>query len=166
MPEERSLDPRFDPRYQRGFDPSTMPVEPETLRAPVEQVGPVPPASTVPPPPTRERERLGTDDGGDGDEEFVPGSSRNPFRLALLLVSIGFLVLAAAILWWTANNQSAYLYGSAVETAQGWMFQSLTTTLPPAAIVAGFVGLAIWLGLGALGAKAAAPARPERARDE
>jgi hypothetical protein len=166
MPEERSLDPRFDPRYQRGFDPSTMPVEPETVRAPVEQVAPLPPASPVSPRPTRHQERLEEDQDEEGDEEFEQAPTRNPFRLALLLLSIGFLALAAAILWWTANNQSAYLYGSAVETAQGWMFQSLTASLPAAAIVAGFVGLAIWLGLGALSAQADANDRSDRDRGE
>jgi hypothetical protein len=164
MPEERSLDPRFDPRYQRGFDPSTLPVEPDTLRAPAEDAGPVPPASPVPAPTVRDQGRL--DDDERDDEELGQVPTRNPFRLALLLVSIGFLVLAAAILWWTANNQSAYLYGSAVESAQGWMFQSLTSTLPAAAIVAGFVGFAIWLGLGALAAKTDAGVRPERSRGE
>jgi hypothetical protein len=164
MPEERSLDPRFDPRYQRGFDPSTMPVEPETLRAPVEEAGPVPPTSPVPAPPERERERFDADERVDEELESAP--SRNPFRLALLLVSIGFLVLAAAILWWDANNQTIYPYGSALETAQGRMFQTLVGILPPAAIVAGFVGLAIWLGLGALDASADRSYRPERTRGE
>jgi hypothetical protein len=139
-------------------------VEPEALRAPVEQVGPVPPASPVSAPPVGEPGRLEADERDDDEREQVP--TRNPFRLALLLVSIGFLMLAAAILWWTANNQSAYLYGSAVESAQGWMFQSLTSTLPAAAIVAGFVGFAIWLGLGALAAKTDARVGPERSRGE
>jgi hypothetical protein len=164
MPEERSLDPRFDPRFQRGFDPATMPVEPETLRAPVEEVGPVPPASPVPAAVTREAERHG--DLGSDDEESEPAPARNPFRMALLLVSVGFLVLAAATLWWTATNQNAYLYGSAIETAQGWMFQALTGIVPSAAILAGFVGIAIWLGLGALAAKGEAKVRPEQPRVE
>jgi hypothetical protein len=162
MAEERSLDPRFDPRFQRGFDPATMPVDPAVVRAPVEEVGPVPPASPVLPPASDGVEAAPLDDEDD-ELDQVPG--RNPFRIALLLVSVGLLVLAAAILWWTANNQSAYLYGSAVETAQGWMFQAITQIVPTAAIVAGFVGLAIWLGLGALAAKADVDSRRERARD-
>jgi len=163
MAEERSLDPRFDPRYQRGFDPATMPVDPETLRAPVEEIGAVPPTSPVVP-VQQEAVRLEPDD--DEDHELAALSTRNPFRLALLFVSIGFLVLATALLWWTATNQSAYLSGSAAETAQGWMFQSLTGILPPAAIVAGFVGIAIWLGLGALDARANAEGPREEPRDE
>jgi hypothetical protein len=154
MAEERSLDPRFDPRYQRGFDPATMPVEPETLRAPVEEVGPVPPASPVLP-PARDSARLAILD--DEDEEFEPAPTRNPFRLALLLVSIGLLVIAGALTWWVANNQNAFLSGSAAETAWNWTFQSLTQVVPPAALVAGFVGLGAWLALGALGSLRAQP---------
>lgn len=154
MAEDRSLDPRFDPRYQRGFDPATMPVEPSILRAPVEEVGPVPPASPVLP-PSREGERLAIPD--DDDEEFEPAPTRNPFRLALLLVSIGLLVVAGALTWWVANNQNAFLSGSAAETAWNWTFQSLTQVVPPAAFVAGFVGLGAWLALGALGALRAQP---------
>jgi hypothetical protein len=173
MAEERSLDPRFDPRFQRGFDPATMPVEPETLRAPVEVAGPVPPTSPVlPANASRESVRLDVADEDDEDAELEPAPTRNPFRLALLLVSVGLLVLAAATLWWTANNQSAYLFGSAVEAPQNWMLQQLAGVVPPAAIVAGFVGIALWLGLGALTAKASATAnanvndRPEHPRGE
>jgi hypothetical protein len=155
MAEERRLDPRFDPRFQRGFNPATMPVDPETVRAPVEEVGPVPPTSPVPPAPAPRSDRFADEDvDDDQEEELEPASTRNPFRLALLLVSVGLLVLAAATLWWTANNQSAFLFGSAVETPQGWMFQQLTGVLPPAAIVAGLVGLVIWVALGALAALA------------
>ncbi len=170
MAEERSLDPRFDPRFQRGFDPATMPVEPETLRAPVEVVGPVPPASPVLRAGAR-RKPSGSRSADDEDEDLEPTPTRNPFRLALLLVSIGLLVLAAATMWWTANNQNAFLFGSAVENPQGWMLQQLTSVLPPAAIVAGFVGIATWLGLGALAAQSNAIANtdtnaPERHRGE
>jgi hypothetical protein len=154
MPEERSLDPRFDPRYQRGFDPSTMPVDPATLHEPVEEAAPVAPVSAV---PATRREHDEPHPSDDDDEGDLPVSTRNPFQLALLLGSVGLLVLAAAILWWSANNQSAFLYGSAVETAWSWMFQALTQMVPPAATVAGFLGLGAWLALGALAALRAEP---------
>lgn len=147
MPDERTVDPRFDPRYQRGFDPSTMPVEPETLRAPVEDAGPVPPASTVP--AAKAHEPHGFDEPDD-DDELEPLPTRNPFRLALLLTSIGLLAIATAIMWWTATNRSAFLWGSARETPLTWMFQQMTQIVPAAAAVAGFVGLGAWLALGAL----------------
>jgi hypothetical protein len=160
MAEDRSLDPRFDPRFQRGFDPATMPVDPAILRAPVEEAGPVPPVSAVLPVLSGHTEPLGAAGDDEAAEDLGPGPGRNPFRTTLLLASIGFLAVAVALLWWTANNQSAYLTGSGVETAQGWMFQAITGIVPPAAIVAGFVGVAIWLGLGALAAAADAADRP------
>jgi len=150
MPEERSLDPRFDPRYQRGFDPATMPVDPATLHEPVEEAGPMAPVSAVPAPTRDKRDEPHPSEYD--DESDVPVSTRNPFQLALLLGSVGLLVLAAAILWWSANNQSAFLYGSAAETAWNWMLQALTQMVPPAATVAGFLGLGAWLALGALAA--------------
>ena len=157
MPEERSLDPRFDPRYQRGFDPATMPVEPETPARAGRgcRTGPAgePGAGRD---GARIASRLDDLDDDDDDEEFEPASTRNPFRLALLLVSIGLLVLAAATLWWTANNQNAYLFGSAVETPQNWMFQQLASVVPRPRSSPDSSDSAIWLGLGALAAKTAA----------
>ena len=146
MPEERSLDPRFDPRYQRGFDPATMPVDPATSHEPVEEAGPVTPVSVVPAATTHEPGELDSED----DEEVELASTRNPFQLTLLLVSVGLLVLAAAILWWSATNSSAFLYGSAAETAWNRMIEALLQFVPTAAITAGLLGLGAWLGVGAL----------------
>ena len=69
MPEDRSLDPRFDPRYQRGFDPATMPVDPATLRAPVEEAGPVAPVSAVPAATSARARRAPTSGDDDTDDE-------------------------------------------------------------------------------------------------
>lgn len=166
MPEERSLDPRFDPRYQRGFDPATAPVDTTTPHAPVE-AAPVAPESSVQAATRQERDEPHPPGYDEDDDELELVSTRNPFRLALLLASLGLLVLAAGMLWWTANNQNAFLYGSASETAWNWMFQALTQMVPPAAIVAGFLGLGVWLALGALAALSVEPRpHPEHADEE
>jgi hypothetical protein len=100
------------------------------------------------------------------DEELEPATTRNPFRLALLIVSIGLLVMAAALTWWAANNQNAFLSGSASETAWNWTLQALTQAVPPAALVAGFVGMGAWLALGALGSLRAQPRPHPEQHDE
>jgi hypothetical protein len=167
MTEERPVDPRFDPRFQRGYDPATAPAPSSVPRPPDDEpirVAPVDPALPVGQPRVEARpepERLDLDD--ESDDELAEPAARNPFRLALLIVSIALLAIAAAMLWWTANNQSAYLYGSAFETAASWMVQQLMQVVPPAALVAGLLGLGAWLGLGALDALRApeAPRHPE-----
>ena len=181
MADRRTVDPRFDPRFQRGYDPATAPPPPPSYPRPIDETPvPVPPARPVPPAEiVTGSARASFDADADGaqdaaaedfGEEFEPAPGRNPFRLALLLVSIGFLALAVGLLSWQFANQSQFIYGSAVETAAGWMVQQLAQVAPPAATIAGFVGLAAWLGLGALDAqrRSAAPrsALPDEADDE
>ncbi len=165
MPDDRTVDPRFDPRYQRGYDPAAVPVsaQPVTVRPPSDEPVRVAPASPVPPAsddrPKAVDEALDEPFEHEDEDELVEGSIRNPFRLALLLASLGLIVIAVALMWWVASNPNAFLFGSAVETAASWMFQEVTTVVPPAAMVAGFVGLGAWLGLGALASLRTPPPR-------
>src|SRR4051812_17034003 len=118
MAEKRSVDPRFDPRFQRGDDPAMAPASSSAARPADPKPARVPPAEPgVPvgqsePARAAEPDRLNdptdpTDDPTDElDDESAPVTGRNPFRLALLIVSVALLAIAAAMLWWSASNQS------------------------------------------------------------
>ena len=136
-------DPRFDPRFQRGYD------------------GPQP---EPPPPPVAARPEEPVDEPGHGDgavegtarsrageidDIWVP-PRRNPFALALL---IGGLAMIAAGAWlvWTLITASSYPNGyDRGEQA----FALIQQQLSPALLICGVLGIVGWLVLGALTASA------------
>ena len=141
--EAPEVDPRFDPVFQRGYDPAVHApaARRSVLRTPAERPAPLPaPPERAPEPapaPVREEEP---------EEDEV--SRRNPWLLALLLVSIGLLI-AAGVLLWRVGQRDVYS-GSSLPTGAELMVQQLAYMLPPGLIVAGFVGIVLRVAIGAV----------------
>jgi hypothetical protein len=140
------VDPRFDPQYQRGYDPEVhgAPRVEERRAAPrletprVEERREAPRLETAP-------EVVSTGSTAVPDDEPV---RRIPYRLVLLLASIASVLAAIVLLWQrvTADPLDAY-YGS----NPGILFrQQLVDALMIPLLVAGLTGVILWLALGAL----------------
>ena len=146
-------DPRYDPRFQRGYagpGPDAV-AEPEAPGSPREArpvswqpepprpVGAFPPEPVVDPSPDAPRTEQGSDDL---DEPGVT-PRRDPYRLALLVVSLVLLVIAGELFWQIARPP---------ETAGGggYTIMMMAPAALPAFVLAGLVGLIVWLALGAL----------------
>jgi hypothetical protein len=143
MAEKRDagVDPRFDPVFQRGYDPSQhkpraasrapAPPKAEPAETPIEPPE-VSTASTAEPVP---------------DVEPPP---RNPYRWVLLGVSLA-AIAGAAILLWKRIEQDPYggYGGYGGDTAQVFVQQFTDSLLVPL-LTGGLLGLCLWLALGAL----------------
>jgi hypothetical protein len=156
------VDPRFDPVFQRGYDPakhgskrarqadSPAPAEPARGEPASDPVGaapstPAPASSTEPASGVGETENAFPEDATLDD----PPPRRIRYRLVLLLVSIGLLLGAGALVWQrvTADPLEGY-YGS----NPGILFRlQLVDALVTPLLVAGLTGVTLWLVLGALG---------------
>lgn len=160
------VDPRFDPVFQRGYDPSkhgakrarqAEPVRPEPA-AP----GPVAPEPVAPEPaapePAAPESALAAAPVAQIDGDGMPPSEdatlddppprRIRYRLVLLLASLASLLAAGALVWLrvTADPLEAY-YGS----NPGILFRlQVVDALITPLLVAGLTGLVLWLALGAL----------------
>ncbi|MEO6534216.1 MAG: hypothetical protein ABIO06_11665 [Pseudolysinimonas sp.] len=143
MKETPNTDPRFDPRFQRGYD------------------GPEPGPSATPtmPSPAIDSEAATGGTGGQDDardsapsydepDAFWTSPRRNPFALALLSGGIA-MVAAGSWLVWTMATASDYPSNS---DQSSQLFALLQTTLAPALLTAGVLGLVGWLVLGAVAA--------------
>lgn len=146
-------DPRFDPRFQRGYSGS------EPL-PPSEQIPPQPERPVVPPPelespeqPVAESEpepRVVTSPSAQpgfiDEAPWVP-PPRNPYRLALLLAGVAMLLGAGILIWYSARaaieNNGFYDLGQQT-------LSTLENLVPPALIVGGLTSIIVWLVLGAL----------------
>jgi hypothetical protein len=139
--QDDGVDPRFDPVFQRGYDPSRH--RPRTAsRAPsppdAEPVEPPVAASVEAPPVEVETE-----------DEFEP-RPRNPYRLILLLVSIAAVAGAGLLLWKRIEADPYGGYGGyGGDTAQVFVQQFTDSLLVPL-LTGGVLGLCLWLALGAL----------------
>jgi hypothetical protein len=148
-------DPRFDPRYQRGYDgpePDAPPTpampspvaRSDSARPPTAGGGAGSEADSAPPVGAVLQESVAADDAAD---DFWAPPRRNPYALALL---VGGLAMIAVGLWliWSVVTQSSFPDGNdRAAQAFGLVQQQLT----PALVIAGFVGVVGWLVLGALG---------------
>jgi hypothetical protein len=147
-----ATDPRFDPRFQRGYsgpEPEPLP----TLRAenPMSWTTPVDPTDPAAeghgsPDPARSGSASTSDVAA--DDAYWPPPRRNPFALALL---IGGVVMIAVGGWliWSVVTASSYPNGyDEGEQAFALIQQQLT----PALLICGVLGIAGWLVLGALAA--------------
>jgi hypothetical protein len=158
---DTGVDPRFDPVFQRGYDPkvhggrrvrttarhATGPTPIVSTRQPLAPVAdaaaepapaPEPTADVLPPAEPR-------------SEPAVDLSlhTRNPFRLALLVVSIVSIAVAALLLW-NRVGEDMY-YGGFSGTNQGLLFRSqLFAALPVPLLTGGLLGLTLWVALGAM----------------
>ena len=151
---DAGVDPRFDPVFQRGYDPSKhggrrprtsprhatgpTPVTPirDEQPADVEASVPVPDAAaTATPDPPAEHE--------------LALRARNPFRLALLIVSIVSIGAAALMIWYRVGED--VYYGGFSGTNQELLFRSqLIAALPVPLLTGGLLGVTLWLAIGAM----------------
>lgn len=144
------VDPRFDPVFQRGYDPAVHP--PVGRRSVLRGSAARPAASTVPvpviPPMPQAAPAEVTPPVAEAELEPEPEVRlRNPWLLALLLVSIGLLVAAGVFLWSVGQRN---IYSSGNPDAAEIMVQQLAYMLPPALIVAGVLGIMLRIALGAV----------------
>jgi hypothetical protein len=147
------IDPRFDPRYQRGFDPGApLPPAPRVVSYAPRVAPPVAEPPVVEPPviepvetPAPPVSTSSTNDAGSTPET----PDRNPYRLALLVGSVVALV-AAALLYVAVvrllDEPDPVIGLSTLEQ----MLMSSGAELASALVVVGGVGLATWLVLGML----------------
>lgn len=149
MTETSSVDPRFDPVFQRGYDPAVHPrpagsalagggmrrsvldERPPVDGAPEPIVVPrfeAPPAKPVPP-PVQQLEEL----------ESEP---RNPWLVVLVVVSLVFLLAGGALLVSYGNLNMGYSSQSQIVSV---VLQNLSYQLPPPLITVGLTGLVVRL---------------------
>jgi hypothetical protein len=140
-PSEESLDPRFDPRYQRGYAaaPVPTPAPPTPAPEPIAE----PELDSLPESDLQIRNEA--DSANEIDD--VP-AGRDPFRIALLAGRVALIVIAFAIVIWVLQNPHYFDVTNGDAVMQAW--QQLSSTLPPALLVAGLVGLGMWLALGVI----------------
>lgn len=163
---DRELDPRFDPRYQRGFDPALHETPDDrrsslsrpTAASPLDaapavaaSASPVPRAQVLVPPPVPPAAGLGElDQRGTwaDDDTSLDAPTRNPFRLALLVASLAAIAASAALV--VATYRTSYSYSS-TDTSPGELF---LTQFPQYAygplFTVGLIGLVLWVAVGAV----------------
>jgi hypothetical protein len=129
---DAGVDPRFDPMFQRGYDPKVH-RRPPRVAEPMRQPRPAPDSPQAEP----------------VDRQNSPAApetpARNPYRLALLLVSIAAIAGAALVLWRRLSEEPYY------GTQTGSLFTTqLLDNLTLPLLTGGIIGLCLWLALGAV----------------
>lgn len=169
------VDPRFDPRFQRGYDPDVHGA-PRVVEAPVEappRVAPPQPAvsrvlpepstaaAELPPvtaasvgPPLRSEPASRAEPRRPApipeDELDDARRPRNPYRIALLALAVVQLA-AAGVLVATYFQGTRFFTGSATQFE--YMLFMLGERLIPPLIVGGSVALIGWVAVGAMAAE-------------
>jgi hypothetical protein len=145
---DAGVDPRFDPQFQRGYDPSkhrTPRVPRAERREPREDV-PIPEVG-----PTVVENVPSASGDGVAEERVVP--RRNPFRLILLLASLAAIAGAALLLWRRIETDPYGGYGGyAGDVTRIFLDQFSDASLAPL-LTGGLLGLCLWIALGALRAR-------------
>jgi hypothetical protein len=160
-----TVDPRFDPRFQRGYSASAS-TSPRPSR---ESSGPVPVASRPAPvevpafarpvveripaePPTPERPVPRMEPTVTLETELDEPLPVNPWRVALLVVSLGLIALAAGAMWVVVDGSvfATTSFSSASSAAMQYVLQQVLVQAPPGLISAGVLGVVAWIALGAL----------------
>ncbi|HEX3678717.1 MAG TPA: hypothetical protein VHU90_03260 [Galbitalea sp.] len=151
---DAEIDPRFDPAFQRGFDPS-IPIEEyvpaqlprksatashvaEPIPAPPVATPPVAPAKPMPPQATAAPDPEAAAPGELPDADLEPAAdpaldsspSRNPFLLFLGIISIA---LVAAGIWLFVRSGDAF---NSKEVRSQGDYMSLTATIDMAPFIA------------------------------
>jgi hypothetical protein len=169
---DAEVDPRFDPMFQRGYDPSKHGRRPPKAAAR---------HATAPTPvtPIREAETSGRHDAVPIAEARdragapvttphelpavqdapIPAATpeseaalhrRNPFRLALLIASIAAIGGACLLIWNRIEENPFYQGFSGTDLPRLFRSQLTDAALAPL-IMVGLVGLSLWLAIGAIG---------------
>ena len=137
-------DPRYDPRFQRGWDgqqpaPVPAPVRPAALdeaRPADAAASSASSASPAPPEPDAEPPVDATDD------EAWSAPRRNPFRIALVVLGVALLAAGGGMTWFLALGQSQ---GS---TPWATMLAQLPYELMPTAVLAGIAAIIAAIAIG------------------
>jgi len=151
MAKSSAPDPRFDPRFQRGYDgpePAVLPTP--AAPSPIEGSAS---AHAVPPAPADDADRTAAAtadpvraaDAGAHDGFWTP-PRRNPFALALLTAGLAMIAVGGWLAW-TVVTASSFPdgYDRAAQT-----FSLVQQQLTPPLLSAGLLGVVGWLVLGAL----------------
>jgi hypothetical protein len=158
---DAEVDPRFDPMFQRGYDPKVHGgrrprVAPRhgTEPVPIVSFRERPAASSAEPVVRGAVERTPTDvaaadtaaavePASEVDEQEVRGL--NPFRLALLVASVAAIGGAALLIWHRLTSDP---YGTPYTTEVWALFwQQMGDSILVPLLTGGLIGLAVWLGL-------------------
>lgn len=166
------VDPRFDPRFQRGYDaapgggaapaPTGAPVEasrfaPQPAPTPAPAADPVVPIVVARPSVAAEATApaaaLAHAPEANGvpvefDDDAPAARRRNPFAIALPVVSVGFLLLGMALIWLTVDGQLSGQFAN--PSAEQRFMQNLAYIGSSASLIAGGVGLVVSLLLFAI----------------
>jgi hypothetical protein len=164
--QDAEVDPRFDPVFQRGYDPKVH-GERRPRSVPRHGTAPVPietfhestPPIAVEPPPTESRAPslapAPEPSPAESAEPDLTLHARNPFRLALLIASV-VSIAAAALLIWNRIGDDMY-YGGFSGTDAASLFRSQLLALAPVPLLTGgLLGLILWLAIGAMSHRARA----------
>lgn len=159
MAKTSAQDPRFDPRFQRGYDgpqpdapPTPAVPSPLEQRHPVIEQGdriqqPVVAESSQGSRPTVSEPDVSPPD--DADTAWVP-PRRNPFALALLVGAVAMIAVGGWFVWALATTPANTSEYSQDEQALLLLQQQVA----PALLICGTLGIVAWLMLGALAAAA------------
>jgi hypothetical protein len=152
------VDPRFDPAFQRGFDPAIPITEyvpppiprkstasppspvPISVTAPVPAATPSPPAAQTPTAEASDESETSTADEPRAEGAPDVSASRNPFLLFLGIIAVA---LVATGIWLFVRSGDAF--NSTVVRSQG-DFMSLTATIDIAPFIA-LLGAATAIGV-------------------
>ena len=167
MAKNSAPDPRFDPRFQRGYDgpepdAPVTPAVPSPLETgvtrplaaqPAPATGPAPgeqAAGDAPAAAGRDAARSPEPAGATDDTAFWSPPRHNPFAIALLVGGIVLIAIGLSLIW-SIVTQSTYPDGID-RPAQA--FALVQQQVTPALLIAGLFGIVAWLVLGALAAAA------------
>lgn len=137
-------DPRFDPRFQRGYDGPEPPL-PQAPAAPLRSEQ----ADQVPPDVDGAPQASDSPDVPEFDEVWAP-HRRNPFALALLVGGLAMIAVGTWLLWSVVTESS---FPNGYDQAQQ-AFALIQQQVTPALLICGVLGIVGWLMLGALAASA------------
>jgi len=148
-----TVDPRFDPRFQRGYDPAVHAVpspEPELSPEPdpIPEVAAFAPVARAEAPARADGfEQLGLV-GALPVEERAPRRT-NPYRVALGVASVALLVLGVVmiVVALQPRNDSVSDVTTAVWLSQLTQYGPLLALGP---LLAGLIGLLLWVALSAI----------------
>jgi hypothetical protein len=152
------VDPRFDPLFQRGYDPTRhktkVPAprveeraEGTPLRSAASRRVETPEISGAPQESGQPEPLTSAQDVRDDDLE---PPRRNPFRLVLLLASLAFIGGAALLLWRRLAQDPYGGFGGYGGDISQVFAQQFTDALLAPLLTGGLLGLCLWLALGAV----------------
>ena len=162
---DAGVDPRFDPLFQRGYDPTVHSSSRRDRAAAPAPVRPGEWASAAAPAAPAEPETAGRVVPETGVAQRVVAEREvaerevsqpepaeqdkvNPFRLALLLASVG-AIGGAALMLWRKIEEDVGTFASAYDVEELFAEQFTDALLVPL-LAGGLIGLSLWLALGAL----------------